>query len=241
MQKNFSKKEIIAWAERREGTCIHESAALAENDLMLTLLSLDNSLIQEGDAEDTTALHYACAVGESTTVALLLENGADANAANFHNETPLLWALIEPDASTRLEKIALLVEEGADINMSNVDGETILHQAFRDTTLTKYLLEHGANVHAKNRYDWTPLHYAVLFDDCIESVKHLITFNAPINAPDDELFIPLHLAVKHNNIQAIKLLIEAGADLHAKNNVGQTPYDLACCMGSSKEIRNLLK
>lgn len=241
MEKIFTKKEIVAWTDRRDASSIHTSAALGEDDHVLTLLSSDNGLIQEGDAEDTTPLHYACAVGNVATVALLLENGAQIDATNFHDETPLLWALIEPNTQKRFEKIDLLIKHGANINAANVDGETILHQSFRNAKLTSYLLQHGAHAHAKNRYDWTPLHYAMLFEDAIESAKNLINYGASINTPDDEKLTPLHLAVKHNNIPGIKLLIKHGADISAKNVDGQTAYDYACCLELDEEIKKMLK
>jgi ankyrin repeat protein len=241
MQKRYSDIEIIAWTKRREGGRIHTSAALSEIEYILSLLSLDSDLINQGDAENATPLHYACAVGSLDTIISLIQHGANINATNFHDETPLLWALLESDIKKRHGKITYLIKNGANINKANVEGETIAHQAFRDPILTLHLLQHDANPNAKNIFDWTPLHYAMLFEDSIESAKHLIDYNANINSLDDEGFTPLHLAAKHNNIDAIKLLISSGADLTIQNKYGQTAYDLACSLELDNKILTLLK
>lgn len=241
MGKKYTKQELIAWTQRRDGDLVHLLAALNEHDRLRSLLSKDTSHLRLGDAEDATALHYASAVGDPETLKLLLAYGAQVNAANVHDETPLLWALIEPDTSARREKISALVKARARINHANVDGETPLHQSFRDNKITQFLLKHGADVNATNIFEWTPLHYAVLYDDFIESTKHLLTHKADPNAADDEGYTPLHLTAQNNSAQTAALLLAAGANYQAKDNQGLTPYDYALELAASDEIINLLK
>ena len=109
MAKKHTKQELVAWTQRREGRLIHQLAALSENERIRVLLTQDTGHLRLGDAENATPLHYASAVGDPETLKLLLAYGAQVNAANVHDETPLLWALIEPETSARREKIAALV------------------------------------------------------------------------------------------------------------------------------------
>ena len=241
MGKKHTKQELIAWTQRREGDLIHLLAALSEHDRLRALLSKDTSHLRLGDAEDATPLHYASAVGDPETLKLLLAYGAHVNAANVHDETPLLWALIEPDTNNRREKIATLVKARARINHANVDGETALHQSFRDNKITEFLLKHGANVNALNIYEWTPLHYAALYDDFLASTQHLLAHDANPNAADDEGLTPLHLTVQNGSIQTAALLIEAGANRKAKDKQGLTPYDTAQELDAPEELIKLLK
>ena len=241
MGKKYTKQELIAWAQRREGHLIHELAALSENDRIRALLSEDTGLLREGDAEDATPLHYASAVGNPDTLSLLLAYGAQVNTPNVHEETPLLWALIEPRTHERREKIAALVKARARINHANVDGETALHQSFRDNKVTQFLLKHGADVNAVNIYQWTPLHYAALFDDFVASTLHLLAHNANPNATDDEGFTPLHLTVQNGSILTAALLINAGANRKVQDHKGMTPYDTAQELDAPEELIKLLK
>jgi ankyrin repeat protein len=241
MHKKYTRQELLAWTQRREGHLIHELAALSENERIRALLSKDTGLLREGDAEDATPLHYASAVGNPETLKLLLAFGAHVNAANVHEETPLLWALIEPDILYRREKIAALIQARARINHANIDGETALHQSFRDNRITQFLLAHGANVHAENIYQWTPLHYAVLYDDFIESTQQLLAHNANPNAADDEGLTPLHLTTQNMGIQTAEVLLAAGANRKAKDNQGRTPYDTAQELDAPELLLNLLK
>jgi ankyrin repeat protein len=59
-----------------------------------------------------------------------------------------------------LEAIKLCLELGADINAVNKSGDTALHgAAWRQSadSIVQFLVDHGANMDAKNKRGWTPL------------------------------------------------------------------------------------
>ena len=62
------------------------------------------------DRLDTTPLHYAALYGNTESVRILIDRGADVNARNKSGATPLIYA------AYNFEKTRLLVEKGADVN-----------------------------------------------------------------------------------------------------------------------------
>ena len=56
----------------------------------------------------------------------------------------------------------------------------------------------------------------------------------PLNGDDET---PLHLAARNGNPQMVALLMDHGANVHAKNNKGQTPLHLASEMLDIENIR----
>jgi hypothetical protein len=85
-----------------------------------------------------------------TIVGLLLDHHA-----------PLAGALVHA-ATTKDEKLlALLISRGANVDETDADGNTALHSAFRvmppRRDILRVLVEHGANLHARNRAGQTPL------------------------------------------------------------------------------------
>ena len=88
---------------------------------------------------------------------MLLENGADHNLQKWDG-TPLYLVL----TSGHFEVVELLLKYGADINASGLDSDTVLHWASMRgyQKLVRQVLEHGANVHVKNREGKTPLQVA---------------------------------------------------------------------------------
>lgn len=241
MATYYSKQELIAWVGRREGGLLHLLVTLNDYARIRLLLAKNTSYLRAGDAEDATALHYASAVANAETVKLLLAFGAKVNAVTAHEETPLLWALIEPRPEERQQKIAQLIKARARINHANMEGETPLHQSFRDAAITDLLLKHGADVHAQNIYQWTPLHYTCLYDDFIKNSEQLLAYDADPNVPDDEGLTPLHLTIQNGSPETARLLIKAGANRKAKNCDGLTPYDLAREQDAPDELIALLK
>jgi ankyrin repeat protein len=132
-----------------------------------------------------------------------------------------------------------LLEAGADINMPSGTG-TPLHFALiaRGTApqFVRFLLARGADVNAQaGYYGETPLMRAVSSATSPEIINTLLDSGANIEAKSKHLesypYYPdmtvLMWAVKHNRIEAAKLLIDRGARINARNSRGETAYDIA--------------
>ncbi len=92
------------------------------------------------------------------------------------------------------------------------------------------LLDRGADVNAKNRYDGsTPLHRASWTGN-YELCKLLLDRGADVNATDNLDSTPLHLIFTRNRateLNVFNLLLDRGANINAKDNNGRTPLHIA--------------
>jgi hypothetical protein len=111
-------------------------------------------------------------------------------------------------------------------------GDTALHMAAAACQLpvVEKLIAMGADVCARNRRGAEPLHYAVdggpAGAQC-KIIATLIRSGADPNAVDKSGVAPLHRAIRNRCADAVKALIDGGADLHAPNRNGSTPMLLA--------------
>ncbi len=91
---------------------------------------------------------------------MLIEAGADPNARDEHNYTPLHRAVMIGN----LELVQMLLQRGADINAVGRWGCTPLHLAVHGkeckAAIVRELLAKGADVNACASWGHTPLHYA---------------------------------------------------------------------------------
>jgi ankyrin repeat protein len=71
-------------------------------------------------------------------------------------------------------------------------------------------------------------------------VRALLKEKADPNAAQPDGMTPLHWAAHHDEPEAARLLIDAGARAKAENRYGVTPLALACTNGSDKLVRMLL-
>lgn len=150
-----------------------------------------------------------------------------------------------------LDEVQKLVESGLDVSTRNTkeptsatfNGRTALHYAANQGSLSviNYLINHGADVNAKNGKGYTPLYYAASYNKA-EAVSLLLTKGADPNLMG-ELGGPLHIAVSHQQAEAVDILLSGGADANLRRDFdGGTPlhwYVIFATQFSSKDIRIL--
>ncbi|MET0026041.1 MAG: ankyrin repeat domain-containing protein [Candidatus Thiodiazotropha sp.] len=211
---------------------------------------IDDPNLQESMTGYDLPLNLAAKAGMPDALAMLIEKGAEVNAVSRFGRTPLTTACLygQVDAARKLldqgaelfvniplydenmeiigertvcvpllssarqehpELIQLLIDFGADIKETDLNGETLLHKASESGNLKvmNYLISSGLDVN-----------------------QHKGNIN---NNPRSRGEVPLHYAVGNKQLEAVKLLVEHGADINAlEYYIGQehtwfhTPLDM---------------
>lgn len=103
---------------------------------------------------------------------------------------------------------------------------TALHHANVPEELARWLVGEGLDVNVENYYGRTPLYsHATLGRS---SVKLFYDLGGDIEKTDRYGNTPLHTAASFFHSDTVRFLVEKGANIHAKNDMGQTP--LASCL-----------
>ncbi|KAG6464429.1 hypothetical protein O3G_MSEX014505 [Manduca sexta] len=120
-----------------------------------------------------TPLWCAAVSGHLEVVHALAEAGADVNAASDSGSTPVRSACF----MTHLPVVRFLVQRGADIHRPNHNGGTCLINSVQSVLLCAFLLEHGAEVDARDTQLKTVLHYAIQ-EHRVETARLLLDHGA---------------------------------------------------------------
>ena len=131
--------------------------------------------------------------------------------------------------------VARCVEDGASVNAKVGWGrKTPLLQAAdysKSPAVVKVLLDAGADIEARDKGGYTPLHVAVGNAvgkrDSVAVVKALLDARANIEARDEDGYTPLHKAARGDSLALVKTLLDAGANVNAQDRIGQTSLHAA--------------
>lgn len=197
-----------------------------------------NVQVREGSAWMLAVFH-----GDDKMVELLVEAGADTNARWMDERTPLeiaarrnhcqiLRTLLDAGAAVSAQcdggttalhaaaqqgheaGVRLLLDAGADVHLVRTDGSTVLHSAVSsgNTTIIRMLLDAGADLSA---YD---------------IAGNTILLRAIERHPHSPAIVPL-----------IKLFINSGIDLSAKDRCELMALHIAASLGLHEVVKLLIK
>ncbi|KAH8936398.1 hypothetical protein BDL97_17G082300 [Sphagnum fallax] len=151
-----------------------------------------------------------------------LMTGVDPSETDYNGQTALHLA-----ASKGLtDCVALLVKEGADVNKKDNLGMTPLWKALRGghDAAAQILVNNGAKPLLKEA--GTEMCKAAASRD-MEYVERLVKAGVDPNVVDYSQRTPLHVVAAQGTAEAVKFLVQEGADVFARDRHGYTPVDEA--------------
>ena len=156
------------------------------------------------------------------TMRRILEDGFDPNTKT-EKGVPGLYLALEED-SMKVARL-LLASRRIKAEQRNAKDESVLMMAAYkgDLDIARELIDKGADV---NKPGWTPLHYAATKGH-LKMMDLLLEHYAFIDAQAPNGNTPLMMAAFYSTPEAVKLLIEAGADPNMRNSASKTALDLA--------------
>jgi len=208
-----------------------------DDDQVKMLVKSEPEIAAGLDSGGSTPLHHAAAFGTLAAMKFLIANGADVNAANDLESTPLHWAVQEP------EKMKVLLDAGADINARTENGRTAVSLAAAanfDLEPLKFLLSKGADPKLAAQNGFRPLLVAAAGGDT-RAIKMLIDHGAGPNKAAGNGMTPLMRAANGGHVDAVKLLLKMGADADAHTKKNQSALSFAAGQGAEEIVRLLLE
>lgn len=184
------------------------------------------------------AMDYAARHGNIEAAKLVLAKAISLGVKDEVLYSAVHWAVV----SDQVEMVKYLLDQGANIEGNDdLGGYTpLMNTSLYD--MVELLVKRGANVNAKNKFNYTPLHKAVFNfvegkrkeKDCKKILDLLISNGANLNAQDNNGNTPLMTAIQKTT--PAKILIAKGADVNLANKNKETPLMLAAKGGLLKVV-----
>jgi len=220
--------------------------------------------VKQASGEGTTALMRAASANRVDVMALLVSKGADVNAKNNGGMTALMVAAFGgyPDA------VRALLTNKADPNAKDNQGRTALMAGATsgNAAVVDTLLKAGADATATDAGHGSPMTYAaaegyaavmqvlqraglkpnagdlaLAAAGChTDAVTLALASGVGVNGADGQI-VPLLTAAGANCVDVVRLLLDRGADVNAKDGDGWTALMKAAQAGHPDMVRLLMQ
>jgi ankyrin repeat protein len=209
-------------------------------------------------------LTWSATMGQTEAAELLLQHGADINGRNRDGNTALHLAVF----LGRAETAELLLKRGADVNAKNDDGATPVDLLTVPWEMTRFMSDifdiklereqvdagkakiremlsanpkFGAETLPNSEDNPKDLWTAAREGD-LQAIKHYIKEGGDVNALGKMFQLSaISWSALHGQTEAVRLLIENGADVNIKSGDGATALHSAAFLGRSDIAKLLLE
>jgi ankyrin repeat protein len=226
-------------------TCLHHAAKVGRLNVMKYLVNKCNVDPHEADTRGRTALLYASHGCHLECVRWLREDcKVDISSEDISGCTAAHRVVTSPMCHKNVERVNHVLEylAGEGLNMEEDDhwGNTPIDKAAScdNIEIVNELRRHGCNTtNGPNDKDpdkvegWGPMHKAAMLGEA-QRIRWLHKRGVDVNSPDKRNETPLHHACAGGHFEAIQTLLRCGVIIDGlKNNINQTPEDLAIKQG----------
>ncbi|XP_061690116.1 ankyrin repeat and SOCS box protein 5 [Syngnathoides biaculeatus] len=207
-----------SWTDRSP---LHDAASQGRL-LALRTLIVQGHNVNSVTLDQVTPLHEACLGDHAPCARALVDAGADVDAPTVEGNTPLVNAC----AVGSVACAEVLLENGARAQ-SLAHQPSPIHEATSrgHSGCVEVLLTWGADVDADLPHFGTPLYTACVCQE-LECARKLLREGANVQK-GKSLESPLHAAAEKDCTAVVKLLLDFGADINARNGECRRPVDVA--------------
>ncbi|CAK4686414.1 hypothetical protein LEN26_005650 [Aphanomyces euteiches] len=194
---------------------------------------------------DATALCWAAGTGNTDLVRKILAEGANVNVADYDQRTPLHIAA----SDGRVEVVEMLLQAGASVYAKDRWGVTPIDCA-KDATIAALLAKHSSNAPFRRagslndsfdpsrRIGMESIQnvFSAIAAGDTETLKRAWLDGLTLDKIDNMGRTALHVAVEKEQLNAVELLLSAGASVDIVDHQGRTPMSLAVDMNNANVL-----
>jgi ankyrin repeat protein len=220
-------------ADRWSGEARELSEAITNSEWYIGALPPERRAALEREQE----LAEACRRGAVARVRAMLDAGADPDARDAFDRTPLIHAAF----AGHLEVARLLLDRGAGANAENLQRRSALVLAADQghTEIVELLLDRGADPDHAGIHDQTALHVAG-WQGHVAVVRALLAGGADPELHDATGNTPLTLAATEDVPDVVRVMISGGAVVDGSTPAGHTALMKAAMEGRARVVEALL-